>query len=272
MFYDPMISKLICYGKDRDAAINKLIESLKNYQVVGMPTNIEFVEKCADHPAFRAGGVDTGFLEIYADDVAVTENNTGSPVARALASAALLAASKDRATPPSAYSDLANFRVHGEATKTFKWVPQRARRRAGGSGAPASPAGERADVERAGAPASDADERAEGAGERANQPSSLAHQPTFFACAPTSSFFCARAAQNSLALAPSPLPLLTPKLDVASPASSPPSRCPRRAPTRSRSRAPTRLSPCRCASCPPPTAQRPSRRGWTTSASSPPPS
>jgi len=89
MFYDPMISKLVCYGENREAAIDKLLESLKNYQVVGLPNNIEFVEKCAKHPAFREGGVTTAFLDLYKEDVAVEENSSGSTVSRALAAAAL---------------------------------------------------------------------------------------------------------------------------------------------------------------------------------------
>ena len=40
--------------------------ALEEYQVVGLPTNIEFVRKAVKHPAFRAGGVDTGFLEVRA--------------------------------------------------------------------------------------------------------------------------------------------------------------------------------------------------------------
>ena len=69
VYYDPMISKLIAYDTTRSKAIDKLIKALRNYHVVGMPTNIAFVEKCADHAAFREGGVTTGFLDIYADDV-----------------------------------------------------------------------------------------------------------------------------------------------------------------------------------------------------------
>ena len=73
VFYDPMISKLIVHGPDRESAINKLLVSLKSYQVVGTPTNIPFVEKCVDHPAFRKGGVNTSFLERYAEDVKVLD-------------------------------------------------------------------------------------------------------------------------------------------------------------------------------------------------------
>ncbi|KAI9995017.1 hypothetical protein PInf_011902 [Phytophthora infestans] len=48
IFYDPMIAKLI---------------------IVGLPTNIEFVARTADHAAFRKGGVDTSFLNKFGDDV-----------------------------------------------------------------------------------------------------------------------------------------------------------------------------------------------------------
>ena len=81
-----MISKLIAYDSTRELAINKLVKALRNYHVVGMPTNISFVEKCADHPAFREGGVTTGFLDIYADDVKVVlDQDRDMNVARGVA-------------------------------------------------------------------------------------------------------------------------------------------------------------------------------------------
>jgi len=85
VYYDPMISKLIVYDVDRDKAIDKLIKALREYHVVGMPTNIAFVEKCADHQAFREGGVTTGFLDIYADDVAIADDQDFTPVAKGVA-------------------------------------------------------------------------------------------------------------------------------------------------------------------------------------------
>ncbi|GMI02803.1 hypothetical protein TrVE_jg10625 [Triparma verrucosa] len=89
VFYDPMISKLICYDENREKTIDKLLASLKEYEVVGMPTNIPFVEKCAAHEAFRKGGVTTGFLEIYADDVQIPEGVEASDTAKGLAALAL---------------------------------------------------------------------------------------------------------------------------------------------------------------------------------------
>lgn len=69
IFYDPMIAKLIVHGKNRQEALDSLIKALHQYQIVGLPTNIEFVARTADHPEFRKGGVDTSFLNKFGDEV-----------------------------------------------------------------------------------------------------------------------------------------------------------------------------------------------------------
>ncbi|TMW68244.1 hypothetical protein Poli38472_005712 [Pythium oligandrum] len=69
IFYDPMIAKLIVHGKDRDEALDNMIRALHQYQIVGLPTNIEFVARTANHPEFRKGGVDTSFLNKFGDEV-----------------------------------------------------------------------------------------------------------------------------------------------------------------------------------------------------------
>ncbi|KAG7400658.1 hypothetical protein PHYBOEH_004927 [Phytophthora boehmeriae] len=69
IFYDPMIAKLIVHGDNRQAALDKMVKALHEYQIVGLPTNIEFVSRTADHEAFREGGVDTSFLNKFGDDV-----------------------------------------------------------------------------------------------------------------------------------------------------------------------------------------------------------
>jgi len=70
VYYDPMVSKLIVHGDTREEARKKLIENLQNYLIAGVPSNIPFLIKCAQHPVFvEAGAINTGFLEEYADDV-----------------------------------------------------------------------------------------------------------------------------------------------------------------------------------------------------------
>jgi 3-methylcrotonyl-CoA carboxylase alpha subunit len=68
VFYDPMISKLITWGADREEALRRMKSSLDSYQVAGLPTNIDFLARCVTHPAFAAGGVDTSFLDKHLDE------------------------------------------------------------------------------------------------------------------------------------------------------------------------------------------------------------
>lgn len=44
-FYDPMISKVIVHADTRDHAIDLLQETLQNYTVIGLPTNIKFLQR-----------------------------------------------------------------------------------------------------------------------------------------------------------------------------------------------------------------------------------
>lgn len=91
VYYDPMISKLITHGDNRRDALQKLIMALKNYQLAGVPSNIEFLVKCAEHPTFGvAGAINTGFLDDYADDVRMEEDEQVAPIVQAVGSFATM--------------------------------------------------------------------------------------------------------------------------------------------------------------------------------------
>ena len=76
VYYDPMISKLIVHGDNQEEANAKLITAFKQYKIAGVPTNIDFLVKCAENPVFQeAGAINTGFLEEYAEDVSVDEDS-----------------------------------------------------------------------------------------------------------------------------------------------------------------------------------------------------
>lgn len=68
IFYDPMISKLIVHAGDRASALRALHTSLGKYQVVGLPNNIDFLQRVASHPEFVKGGVDTSFLNHHLNE------------------------------------------------------------------------------------------------------------------------------------------------------------------------------------------------------------
>ena len=62
-FYDPMIAKLIVWGSDRDAALRQMHEALRQYQVAGVSTNIDFLARLVSSTAFASAQLDTGLIE-----------------------------------------------------------------------------------------------------------------------------------------------------------------------------------------------------------------
>ena len=62
MFYDPMIAKLISYGATREAAIDKQILALDQFEIQGLGHNIDFLSAIMQHPRFRSGDITTGFI------------------------------------------------------------------------------------------------------------------------------------------------------------------------------------------------------------------
>ncbi len=61
--YDPLLAKVIARAETRDLAIGRLSAALGAFQIEGIATNIDFLRRILDHEAFRAGDVDTGFLD-----------------------------------------------------------------------------------------------------------------------------------------------------------------------------------------------------------------
>ena len=62
-YYDPMIAKLIVWGDTRDIALSRMRAALADFQVVGVTTNIDFLGRVLDTPAFASGDVHTGLIE-----------------------------------------------------------------------------------------------------------------------------------------------------------------------------------------------------------------
>ncbi|SMC50502.1 acetyl-CoA carboxylase biotin carboxylase subunit [Pedobacter africanus] len=62
IYYDPMIAKLITYGKDREEAIERMIRAIDEYQITGIQTTLGFGKFVMEHEAFRSGNFDTHFV------------------------------------------------------------------------------------------------------------------------------------------------------------------------------------------------------------------
>jgi 3-methylcrotonyl-CoA carboxylase alpha subunit len=67
--YDPMIAKLVSHGRDRDEAIARMLAALADTAVEGVATNVGFLRRVLDHPAFRAGDIHTGFATEHAAEL-----------------------------------------------------------------------------------------------------------------------------------------------------------------------------------------------------------
>lgn len=63
IFYDPMIAKLITYGKDRQEAISRMIRAISEYQIDGPATTLNFGTFTFQHPSFISGEFDTHFVK-----------------------------------------------------------------------------------------------------------------------------------------------------------------------------------------------------------------
>ena len=73
IFYDPMISKLIVHGKDRADAINKMINAINNYEIVGVKTTLSFCKYAINHSDFRSGDFDTRFVKLNFSDPSILD-------------------------------------------------------------------------------------------------------------------------------------------------------------------------------------------------------
>ncbi len=62
-FYDPLLAKLIVYGENREAAIQRMQAALREFVVHGVTTNIDFMQAVLSHPDFQNGEVTTRWVE-----------------------------------------------------------------------------------------------------------------------------------------------------------------------------------------------------------------
>jgi acetyl-CoA carboxylase biotin carboxylase subunit len=66
-YYDSLLAKLICQGRDRDEALRRMQMALESFIIEGVTTTIPFLARVMGNERFRAGDVDTKFLERETD-------------------------------------------------------------------------------------------------------------------------------------------------------------------------------------------------------------
>jgi 3-methylcrotonyl-CoA carboxylase alpha subunit len=61
--YDPLLSKIVTWGRGRPETIERMRDALRRTVVLGVVTNLARLRAIVEHPAFAAGELDTGFIE-----------------------------------------------------------------------------------------------------------------------------------------------------------------------------------------------------------------
>jgi acetyl-CoA carboxylase, biotin carboxylase subunit len=100
VYYDPMISKLICWGRDRSEAIARMRRALREFVVKGIKTSIPFHRAVMEHPVFLAGTFDTSFIAAHMsgpDAMAAASSEEEREIAVMLAAIGALRRDEERA-------------------------------------------------------------------------------------------------------------------------------------------------------------------------------
>jgi acetyl-CoA carboxylase biotin carboxylase subunit len=110
--YDPLLAKLIAYGSDRRQCIGRLLRGLSEYMLGGIKSNLTLFRRILEHPEFRAGNLDTGFLDrlLQEGPVALERDQEGAEVAALAAGifVALGASATDAGTAPAGAGEPCN--------------------------------------------------------------------------------------------------------------------------------------------------------------------
>lgn len=102
--YDPILSKVITFGENRQQAIDRMRRALSDYVILGVATSIPLLREILEHSAFLAGELSTHFLEHHFADW------KAPPPSQAVQEAALIAALLVQAAKKSTNGALARAR------------------------------------------------------------------------------------------------------------------------------------------------------------------
>jgi len=87
--YDPLLAKLVTWGRDREESIERMASALRSTAILGVVTNHARLRAIVDAPAFRSGELHTGFIEEHFAELSPAPCPPAEAVAAAVAALAL---------------------------------------------------------------------------------------------------------------------------------------------------------------------------------------
>lgn len=76
IYYDPMLAKLITFGKSREESIHLMLQAIKKYEIKGIQTTLPFGQFVFEHDAFISGNFDTNFVKKYYNPEIIKEQQS----------------------------------------------------------------------------------------------------------------------------------------------------------------------------------------------------
>jgi 3-methylcrotonyl-CoA carboxylase alpha subunit len=121
VFYDPMIAKLVVWGSDRAEAARRMHEALAATEILGVKTNLAFLERVVAHPAYLQGDTDTAFIERHRADLLPSAADVPLEAVVAVAARAFMDEQAAIATlPPSPWNDTHGWRLNQPASRKME--------------------------------------------------------------------------------------------------------------------------------------------------------
>ena len=97
--YDPLLAKLVAYGENRAAATARAIQALRAYPVLGIRTNVPFLIRLLEHPAFTEGRLHTSVVDELLNELVASPDSKPILPDEALVAAALAGTGARAVTP-----------------------------------------------------------------------------------------------------------------------------------------------------------------------------
>jgi 3-methylcrotonyl-CoA carboxylase alpha subunit len=119
-FYDPMIAKLIVWGKDRNEALARMAQALSEYQIVGLTSNIAFLKRLVESKPFATADLDTGLIERN-QDALFPAMQPASKQVLALAAASLLSSERDHVAANDPWAQTSGWRMNAVMQRTLEF-------------------------------------------------------------------------------------------------------------------------------------------------------
>ena len=123
-FYDPMIAKLIVWGRDRDEALARMAQALAEFQVVGLATNVAFLKRLVESRPFSQADLDTGLIERHQAALFPPSLPASLPILSLAGASLLLAEQAPDAGAQDPWTRTSGWRMNGVLERTLDFADE----------------------------------------------------------------------------------------------------------------------------------------------------